>query len=529
MIPETIMRLGSILVIAALAAACASLPPGSDFPKTESSALPHPEQTWLGRRVEARSHAHPGMSGFRLMPLGVDGFLVREQLVNAATRTLDIQYFIFQQDDTGRLLTDAIVRAADRGVRVRVLVDDSQVSARDRRIAVLDAHPNIEVRVFNPFAYRGDAKLFRALEFVGNASRLDYRMHNKLLVVDNAIALAGGRNIGDEYFQMSHGFEFGDYDVFAAGPIVRGLSASFDEFWNSELAIPNEALEGGKAPTSALDNYRAQLDAHQKRLQTTDYARRLATSEPLAALLSGRIPLVWANAQVLYDSPDKAHVADNNGKLIRDSLAKVARAVQSELLIVSPYFVPGKKGMEFFKELGQRKVRVRVLTNSLQSTDVLMVHSAYMHYRVPLLESGVQLYEVRPVLGNPKGSGGSLRTPSAGRFALHAKVMVFDRRKLFIGSMNVDRRSLHLNTEIGLLIDSPALAREVAARFESIARPTNSYVLRLTRDPTRTAPSLVWHTDENGKAIDYDREPARDETQRAKVRAFSLLPLDDEL
>jgi len=528
-------RLAYVILIAAFVNGCASLPPGSDFPKTESSALENPERTRLGRSIEKAASKHKGKSGFRLLPVGIDGFLTRLQMINAAERTLDIQYFIFQGDATGNLLTDAMLRAADRGVRVRVLIDDADISRRDSRIKTLGTHPRIEIRIFNPFAYRGNSGFFRFIEFMLNASRLDYRMHNKLLIVDNTIALAGGRNIGDEYFQVGAESQFGDYDVFAAGPIVRKLSATFDDYWKSTLAIPIRALAEEGDAGAELEAYRQALNDHRQDANSGGgaYARRTASGEPLAGLVSGRLPLVWAHAQVVCDSPDKKRVENGEmiGKLMHREVADTAAAVQSELLIVSPYFIPGDDGMRLIKDLRARNVRVRVLTNSLESSDELwplMAYAGYARYRLPLLKAGVGLYEVRPVLGKPKGTGNPAELEGKGRFALHAKVFVFDRRKLFVGSMNFDQRSMRLNTEIGLIIDSPELARQAAARFESITQPANSYVLALREDGS-SEPHLVWRTQQDGKAIEYDKAPARDAEQRAKVEFFSLLPMDDEL
>src|SRR6202795_3060419 len=234
-----------VVVAAAFLAGCASLPPGSDFPKTPSSALAQPEETRFGRLFADAARKHGGNSGFRMLAVGVDGFLARMQMVNTAERTLDLQYFIFRADETGKLLSDAVLRAADRGVRVRVLIDDGETIAGDEQLAALDSHPQIEVRIFNPFAYRGHFIFFRALEFAFSGSRLDYRMHNKLMVVDNAIALIGGRNVGDQYFQIDPKTQFADDDVFAAGPIVKELSVTFDEFWNCAISIPVRALAKG--------------------------------------------------------------------------------------------------------------------------------------------------------------------------------------------------------------------------------------------------------------------------------------------
>ncbi|HSQ79946.1 MAG TPA: phospholipase D family protein [Casimicrobiaceae bacterium] len=528
-----VLRVLPLGLSALIAAGCASLPPGADYPKASSSALAHPEQTRLGRRFENAARGHDGNSAFRLLSVGVDGFLVRAQMIDAAARTLDLEYFIFRQDETGQLLADALLRAADRGVRVRLLIDDAETREADDQLAALGAHPNIHIRIFNPFTYRGHVPLFRDLNFAFDAARLDYRMHNKLMVVDNAMALVGGRNIGDRYFQVDPKAQFGDDDVFAAGPIVRELSASFDEYWNSALAIPIAALPGERPTDAALSAYRVTLDAHRKALKADgiEYARRIATGEPLAGMLSGRLPLVWAHAEVVCDSPDKRRIEQGEtvGSLMHRAVADAARATQTELIIVTPFFVPGPAGMRLLAELRERGVRVRVLTNSLESTPELIAQSGYIHYRRPLLDDGVELYEVRAQLGDARGSGETRAAARYGNYALHAKLFVFDRERLYVGSMNFDERSRHLNTEIGLIIDSPELARETAARFASITSPANSYHVALRSDPAGGLPRLVWRTEEGGKAVEYETEPAGSAWRRLKVDLLSLLPLDGEL
>lgn len=526
-------RFALALMIVAVLAACTSLPPGSDYPKKVSSALAHPDETRLGRQFEHAAREHDGNSGFRILPAGADGFLTRMQMINAAERTLDLQYFIFRGDETGRLLTDAVLHAADRGVRVRLLVDDGDTDAGDEQLTALEAHPSIELRIFNPFAYRGHVTLFRAIEFMFNASRLDYRMHNKLLVVDNAVALIGGRNIGDAYFQIDPEGQFADDDVFAAGPIAAELSATFDDYWNSALAIPAEALSGGKSSHGALNEHRQVLKDETRQLKSdgVGYVERIASGEPFNGMISGRLPLIWAHAELICDSPDKKKVESGAmvGELMQRAVADAVVAVRSELLMVTPYLIPGREGMKLVKDLRQRKVRVRVLTNSLESSTVMLAQAGYMHYRLPLLESGVELYEIRSLLGNARGSGETAAMSRYGTYSLHGKLFVFDRKRLFIGSMNFDQRSMHLNTEIGLIIDSPALAQQIAARFEAMVQPANSYRLILRPGDAGAAPSLAWRTQEDGEAVEYDTEPARTGWQRFKAGFLSGLPMDREL
>jgi putative cardiolipin synthase len=521
------------VLVAAFLSGCASLPPGSDFPKTPSVAFAQPEETRFGRQFADAAAAHGGNSAFRMVAVGVDGFLTRVQMVNAAERTLDLQYFIFRADETGKLLTDAVLRAADRGVRVRILVDDGETVKGDEQLAALDAHRQIEVRIFNPFAYRGHSIFFRALEFAFSGSRLDYRMHNKLMVVDNSILLIGGRNVGDEYFQIDPKTQFADDDVFAAGPIVKQLSATFDEFWNCASAIPIRALEKSTTSDAALAKYRKVLTEHraEKKADGSDYASRVATGEPLASIISGRLPLVWAHAQLVYDSPEKKLVDKGwmVGRLMHRPVATAVAAVQSELLMITPYLIPGDEGMQLFADLRKRGVRIRILTNSLESSTVLVAQSGYMPYRRPLLEEGVDIYEVRSLLGNARGSGEKAKMTQYGTYSLHAKLFVFDRQRLFIGSMNFDQRSMHLNTEIGLIIDSPALAQQAATRFEAMVSPPNSYALALLPRDGGKPPQLVWRTEEDGQAVEYDKEPERSNGQRLRAELLTLLPLDGEL
>jgi len=283
-----------------------------------------------------------------------------------------------------------VARAAARGVRVRVLIDDGETVAGDDEVAALDGQAGIEVRFFNPFAYRGHIEALRALEFLLALPRLDYRMHNKLFVADNAVALIGGRNIGDAYFQVEPQAQVADDDVFVAGPMVRELSASFDEYWNSASAIPVRALA---APARAVLAPRAAAAELAGTPDGAALARRGASGEPLRGLLSGQLPLVWAHAELVHDSPDKQAVEQGwrIGSLMRRPVVAAVQAVQGELLMITPYVIPGAAGLRLLQGLRERGVRVRVLTNSMQSSTVAAAQSGYMRWRVPLLDAGVAL------------------------------------------------------------------------------------------------------------------------------------------
>ena len=519
----------------ALVSGCAGKPPGVDYPRQASVALNTPEQTFLGGKFAELARQRGGESGFHILNVGVDGFLTRVQMIDAAERTLDLQYFIFRGDETGRLITAALLRAADRGVHVRVLIDDGDTVAGDEQILALDGHPSVEIRVFNPFSYRGHANLLRGLEFMFNSRRLDYRMHNKLLITDNAVALIGGRNIGNQYFQMDPESQFADDDIFSVGPVVQRLSATFDVFWNSTHAIPAAALGSTRHPGADLEKHR-RLAQGSKPLWALnspgiDYEAMLRTDEPYAGMISGLLPLVWANAEVAYDSPDKKNVENGvtRGRLMSEQVAKAAAQTHSELLMVTPYFIPADDEMRLLDTLLRNDIRVAVLTNSLESAQGLLAQAGYSHYRLPLLDDGADLYEVRALLGSRRGSGQTVRISRFGNYGLHAKLFVFDRERLFIGSMNFDQRSKHLNTEIGLIIDSPELAQQVATRFDAMTQPESAYIVSLRDIGPGPGHNMVWDTLEGGKLIEYAREPARSHWRKFKVRLLALLPFRGEL
>jgi putative cardiolipin synthase len=384
-------------------------------------------------------------------------------------------------------------------------------------------------------------------------------MHNKLMVADNAVAIIGGRNIGDQYFQIDPESQFGDDDVVVAGPIVQRLSAVFDQFWSAELVIPATAVDKRHTSDKALSTFVAKLAKDGEQVDVkhaavtpgaaikpvaarTQAASTQAASaqaadgtpgadrQPFLDIVSGRASLIWSPMKLAYDSPDKKDVDKGNspGRLIYKALAEQASVVTSELLMVTPYFIPSPDESRLLKEERGRNARVRILTNSLAAAPSAEAHSGYMHYRVELLQEGIELYEVRALLGNTRGSGQSKAISRHGNYGLHAKLFVFDRKVAFVGSMNFDQRSKHLNTEIGLLISSPELSNEIASRFESLTQLDNAYTVTL-EEGTAGKPQLVWKTREDGKAVEYRKEPARDEWQRLKVKFLSAMPLDKEL
>lgn len=464
--------------------------------------------------------------------VGIDGLLLRLELIAHAKSSLDLQYYIFHGDESGRLITEALLQAAQRGVRVRILVDDGETAKGDEQLFGLAATPNVSIRIFNPWHYRGHIRILRGTEFLFNKSRLDYRMHNKLFIADGAIALLGGRNIGDQYFQVDAESQFADDDVFVTGPMVPKLTDAFEKYWNHEIAVPVQAI----APRRQYDAVRAaELAARRTAAQKAGaadahYAEKLAAGEPLASLLAGAAPVSWAAAELACDSPDKKPVAagERAGNLMFDLVAKAVRGTQTELMVVTPYLVPTPEELALLTERGAPGRRVKILTTSLEATNDPIAEAGYDHHRITLLKSGIELYELRRHPDSSRGSGQSAKMTRYGTYSLHAKLLIFDRRALFVGSMNYDARSRWLNTEIGLIIHSPELAAQGAQRFEAMTQPASAYAVTLQTRP-EGAPKLLWSTLDHGQPVTYTTEPARSAWQRFEVRTLSLLPLDHEL
>ena len=478
-----------------------------------------PQVTVWGKHFAVLQAGHPGLSGLHVLQAGVDGIAVRLQLVRQAERTLDLQYFIYRGDLTGGLLTAELQRAAERGVRVRVLVDDGDTVAGDERILTLDGYRQIEVRVFNPFDYRGHNRVLRNLDFVLHKSRLDYRMHNKLLVADGSVALIGGRNVGDQYFQVDPDSQFADDDVFTVGAAVPKLSRSFEEFWQSDRVVP----------ASSLRRYEGR-HAQSHSVLSNDMLARINGREPLQSLLSDPGMLTWANSTVLYDSPDKAAVRRNaqRGQLISDTVERQIELTRRDLAIVSPYFVPSDRELEVLHDARGRDVTVRILTNSLESTSEVAAHSGYRKAREPMLRSGVRLFETRALLDSTRGSGQGRQISRYGNYALHGKMYVFDKSRVLVGSWNYDQRSLRLNTEIALLIESPDVAGQVLHRLDAMTSPEAAYEVVLSTASTGRS-HLIWKTTINQVNREYTTEPSRGWWRRWKAWWLSLLPLEPEL
>jgi putative cardiolipin synthase len=451
-------------------AGCAQLGPRPDLP--EDRALPAGDTTELDRIIGPLEAGHPGQSGFRLISNGSEAFAIRVQSAEAAERSIDVQTYIWHSDLTGGYLTWTLLAAADRGVRVRLLVDDLDARSRNDGFAALHAHPAIEVRLFNPHAYRvGMIPL--TLEWVNSFGRLTRRMHNKSWIVDNRIAVVGGRNLGNEYFDVSVKGNFIDLDFAMVGPVVRAASASFDEYWNSPLAYPMTALSPEHVSDAALADLRARLAKWVSNARASSYAALLAEDQGARRLLGGGESLTWsAEFAFIADDPLKASPAYDGGdeSAVLSAMLPSMQATGERLTLVSPYFVPGRDGQALLIGLASEGREVRVLTNSLAANDVAAVHGGYTRYRKKLVKGGVQLWELKP---EPGGTEASFAGSSVA--SLHTKALVVDGRAVFVGSYNLDPRSTALNCEQVVFVSDASLAAEVEALFALEIRPERAW------------------------------------------------------
>lgn len=462
--------------------------------------------------------SHPGESGFHLLASGEAAFVARVALIEKAERSLDIQYYIWHADSTGSLLADRMLQAADRGVRVRLLLDDLDTSGKERAIMYLDAHPNVEIRIYNPFTHRS----FRLLDFATDLSRVNRRMHNKSITADNSATIVGGRNIGNEYFGALSASEFADLDVLGIGPIVAKVSEMFDVYWNSNVAVPLQQIDGiDRLSESELEEARSTFARAVTRAEASPYVAALRESDILTAMQYRNMEFYWGRSRLLYDQPVKT----TGEPLSQDShmgpvLSRYVDLAEREILIVSPYFVPGKRLVERLGEKVQQGVRVRVLTNSLAATDVALVHAGYMRYRKALLRNGIEVYEFKAVK-YPEQKNNKSRSGSS-TASLHAKTIILDRQGVFVGSFNVDPRSVSLNTEVGVILDSPKLGQQMSA---SIHRNLLKRAYQVTLVPTLDEGSekgLQWLTVQDGKRVRYDTEPDTTWWQRFLTKLESL-------
>ncbi len=503
-----LMRIALLCALAAGFVACGSLPPARERPAVHSAV---PDASTRLAKIVAASTPPGEHSGFRLMPLGVFSLDARIQLAERAEKSLVVQYYQLENDVTGRLLMRTLREAAARGVKVRLLVDDLYTAKSQNLLLALSQTPNVDVRLFNPFCCGRDGFLSRFLASPHEIYRLNHRMHNKLFIADGVMAVVGGRNIADEYFVLNEAQNFIDMDAVVVGKVVPRLETIFDTYWNSEQVWPIEDIvkgEGGRTPGAEQFDAAVGMAAPAPKivLPPSD----ILGYGPIAEELDqGRMGLLWGVAGAVADPPTKPTTMTAEEAIATSVTMRVwsfLLEAKTEVQMTSPYLVPGEAGMAAFDDLAKRKVKLILLTNSLAANDEPLVHTGYVRYRKRLLESGADLYELSPERTTASKRFGSFGT-SLGR--LHAKTAAIDRTRVLIGSMNLDPRSASQNTEMGLVVDSPQLAREML-RVINISKLQNSYRLRLAKN----GGAVEWLTSDGEKEVVLTSEPEATFLQR---------------
>jgi putative cardiolipin synthase len=514
------LRASVAFTAAVLLSACSSLPVQVERPF--SAALKASPESPLVR-IAQDSSPGPELTGFRLMPLGVYSLDARIQLARRARYSLDVQYYLIQNDRTGRLLMRNLRDAALRGVRVRLLVDDLYTVGGDAMFRGLAAFPNVEVRLFNPFCCARQSLASKYAASIAEFGRLNHRMHNKLFIADGAMVVAGGRNIADEYFMRSASENFVDMDAFVVGAVVPQLTAIFDVYWNSPQVYPVEAILGPSTDRAELrKSFDSLVDEGEQMMTLVLPPIDILGYGPISDDLdAGRLGLIWGTAVAFADKPAKVNAtSDEMARSMSVSMNVMDRVMASsnEVVISSPYFIPGPMGVHAFGDLRKRNVKVTILTNSLAANDEPLVHTGYARYRVELLKTGVDLYELSPtrIQRNKR-----LMLPGASLGRLHAKTAVIDRSTVFIGSMNLDPRSASKNTELGIIAESPQLAKEVI-RVIHISKLQSAYRLRFGRD----GQSLEWLTMDDEGDVVLSEEP--DVTPFMRLQNMLLAPFVPE-
>lgn len=488
--------------------------------RVASRAMGNTGLSTLGLGVSRRVSENPGMSGIELVNDGIDAFAIRKVLLENAERSIDLQYYIWHDDLTGNLMLEQVRAAAARGVRVRLLLDDNGIAGLNPILRSMAELPNIEVRLFNPFRSRR----FKPLDFLFRFRRANRRMHSKSFTVDNQITIVGGRNIGDEYFAAKRAGVFADLDAVCIGPVVQETSDCFDRFWNSSFAVPISELVPEVSEAVALE-LKDRLTGRTGDKASITYREDVANAPLLRRMERGEVELSWAPVKLVSDPPEKVSGHREKGSALLDELTDIIGEPKTELLIVSAYFVPTEEGADALAAMARRNVDLRVLTNSYASTDVGAVHAGYAKHRRKLVEAGIKLFEVPAPDDEPKTARKFVRTGSRERTnrpgsTLHAKAFSVDGTRLFVGSLNFDPRSFNLNTELGIVIDSIAMAEQMRNAFDD-AIEKNTYRIVLN-----DGQQLGWIDTRDDQPEIERKEPGTSLSSRVLVRILERLPID---
>ncbi|GMG88701.1 phospholipase D-like domain-containing protein [Biformimicrobium ophioploci] len=488
------------IALSILVTGCAAqLPANPVFPSQYLSA---PDNSRLAGNIANLRASRPDKTGVFPLTHPGDAIHTRIAAIRAASKSVDLQVYIFRNDDTGQVISEALLRAAQRGVRVRLLIDDMNNAGVDPLLALLDKEPNIEVRLFNPFAKRKR----RLLQLLGDFDRLNRRMHNKTLTIDNIVTFVGGRNIGDEYFGLNTTIAFGDFDFITIGPVVSEVSGQFDLYWNHQLAFPLRNI-------TVVPERKIQERSEESGVTKQAHLRHVGQSRLARALTQDYHFWYWGDASLLHDPPDKILLdKEHYRKFMLGDIVDELNKSSELLILVSPYFVPGENGAEALASAARRGMDIHILTNSLASTDAFPVHGHYRKYRKQLLEAGVHLYETLMVPVESENSD----TVVPQRSSLHAKVISIDEKSTFAGSFNMDPRSVFLNTEVGIFIESERLSQELSRAFLDDVRK-KTFILRLQGG------EIVWHAPDGSV---YKSEPDAGFWRRLGATVTGLLPIE---
>lgn len=509
----SVIQIALFLYLCGLLTGC-SLPSLANRTVTTALVEAEARSTRLGVVLSPKADEHTGKSGFYPLRNPHDAFCARMFLIHEADRTLDVQYYIWHGDITGTLLLEALHRAAERGVRVRLLLDDNGTAGLDEELRALESHPNVEVRLFNPCMVRSPKWLGYLIDF----GRINRRMHNKSLTADNQATIVGGRNVGDEYFGATNGVLFADLDVLCVGPVVKRVSGDFDRYWASDSSYPVGLIlpSGGKELLSQLT---AAASIVERDPAAAAYVNAVHQSNFISQLLTGSLALEWTDIRMVSDDPAKGLGKSEAEGLLTHQLKEIIGVPNRDMALVSPYFVPTAAGVEAFSEIARRGIKVRILTNSLDATDVSAVHAGYAKWRKDLLKAGITLHEMKSLSSDTAHNRNPTRFGSSGS-SLHAKTFAVDGERVFVGSFNFDPRSVNLNTELGFVIESPVLARQIDAAF-SDKFPVRAYEVRLSEKG-----QIYWLEQDGEKRIRYDREPNASFWRRSIVFLLSMLPIE---
>lgn len=505
------------LVCVVSVSGCASLPSLNERTLSQALSAEEAANTQIGRAIAASPEAINGRSGVIALADAWDAFAARILLAEEAKQTLDVQYYIWRADDTGLLLFSSLYEAAERGVRVRLLLDDLNTTAIEGYLKYAHNHPNFEVRLFNPFVYRRS----RVLGFITDFDRANRRMHNKSFTADSVATIVGGRNVGDAYFGAGEGMLFNDLDILAVGPVVEKVSADFDLFWHSASSYPLHQIIDTSSPRSRYQPQPVSLILHEQ-AELLEYMTEVMDTAFIGSVLAGEVDFEWVDITMVSDDPSKGLGDADGEQLISHQLARVLGEPNTYLELVSPYFVPTKAGTEALINMARRGVEITILTNSLEATDVAFVHAGYAKWRKELLKAGIRIFEMRKVQpeGELVGDDNTFSRFGSGAGSLHAKTFAVDGERVFVGSFNFDPRSVALNTELGFVIDSANMAQVIDETFKE-RMPQQAYELKIS-----TSGRLYWIERSPGKIQRHDTEPGTSFLQRSSVWFFSLLPID---